>query len=363
AAPQARAQAAPRILAFSKTGGFKHTSIPAALDAIDTLGQQNGFTVDRSENAGDFTTTNLAKYDAVVFVSTTGELLNGTQQTAFQQYIRAGGGYAGVHAAADAEYNWAWYGDLVGAFFDRHPAQQQATIKVEDRSHPSTAHLGATWRRTDEWYDFRSNPRNDVKVLMTVDENSYNGGEMGADHPIAWYHEFDGGRSWYTGLGHTAESYAEPNMLKHLLGGIQYAIGQPSGTGGKQLSRTGWQASASLQGASAAQAIDGNIATRWSTGTPMRSGMYYQLDLGASKTFSRIRLRLNDSQPNDYPRSYAVYASNNSSSFGTPIATGNGSRTTDITVPTKTARYVRVVQTGSDPQRYWSIYEMDLFAP
>ncbi|MGL5864745.1 MAG: ThuA domain-containing protein [Dermatophilaceae bacterium] len=215
-----------RVLAFSKAAGFRHSSISTALSAIDELGVANSFAVDRSENAADFTDANLARYDAVVFVSATGDVLNDEQQAAMERYIRGGGGYAGIHAAADAEYDWPWYGELVGAYFSKHPEVQPATIKVEDRRHPSTQGLAQTWVRTDEWYDFRTNPRSDVTVLLSLDENSYSGGGMGADHPIAWYHAFDGGRSWYTGLGHTDSSYAEPEFRAHLLGGIQYAIGR-----------------------------------------------------------------------------------------------------------------------------------------
>jgi uncharacterized protein len=357
---------APRVLAFSKTAAFRHKSIPVALDAIDQLGAANAITVDRSENAADFTDSNLANYDAIVFMSTTGDFLNNDQQAALQQYIRGGGGYAGVHAASDAEYSWAWYGQLVGAYFDRHPAIQQATIKVEDKNHPSTEHLTNTWARTDEWYDFRTNPRANVKVLLSVDESTYNGGGMGADHPISWYHEFDGGRAWYTALGHTDGAYAEPDFLKHLLGGIEYAIGvkttQPPSSG-SALSRAGWTFTASSAQAEVANAIDGNIATRWSSGAKQAPGMYFQTDFGRPQTFSRIELDVDNSQPFDYPRGYAVYASNNPANLGSPIATGVGQKLTSISVPATTARYVRIVQTGSDATRYWSIYELNVFAP
>ncbi|OLF06103.1 hypothetical protein BLA60_32690 [Actinophytocola xinjiangensis] len=228
----AAASAAPRaafsVLVFSKTAGFRHDSIPTGIAAIRQLGAQNDFTVEATEDAGAFTDANLGRFDAVVFLSTTGDVLNGTQQAAFERYIRAGGGYAGVHAASDTEYDWAWYGDLVGAYFASHPANQNATIDVEDRQHASTAHLPARWTRHDEWYNFRDNPRADVHVLASLDESTYSpgGGAMG-DHPIAWCHGHDGGRSWYTGGGHTQQSYAEPEFLTHLLGGIRSAAGQP----------------------------------------------------------------------------------------------------------------------------------------
>jgi uncharacterized protein len=349
----------PRVLAFSKTAGFRHASIPAALDAIDELGAANGFTVDRSEDAADFTDANLANYNAIVFVSTTGDFLNDEQQAALQQYIRGGGGYAGIHAAADAEYDWAWYGQLTGAYFDRHPAIQQATIKVEDKNHPSTAHLGDTWVRTDEWYDFRTNPRGSVNVLMTVDESTYTGGGMGADHPIAWYHAFDGGRAWYTALGHTDTSYAEPDFRQHLLGGIQYAIGTTNTL--PPLDRSGWTFTASSAQTAAPNVADGDITTRWSSGSKQVPGMYFQVDFGKRRTFSRIELALDESQPFDYPRSYEVYASNDPANFGAPIASGVGQTLTRIDVPTTKARYMRIVQTGTDASRWWSIYELNVF--
>jgi type 1 glutamine amidotransferase len=213
-----------RVLVFSRTAGFRHDSIPVGIQAVRDLGAANGFTVDATEDPTAFDTDNLAQYQAVVFLNTTGDVLDAAQQAAFESYIRAGGGYAGVHSAADTEYDWPFYGRLMGAYFQDHPAIQPATIKVEDRAHASTAHLGATWPRTDEWYNYRANPRQDVHVLATLDETSYSGGTMG-DHPTSWCHEFEGGRAWYTGSGHTRESYADPAFRQHLLGGIRYAAG------------------------------------------------------------------------------------------------------------------------------------------
>ncbi|MFC0503485.1 ThuA domain-containing protein [Micromonospora costi] len=227
-APKAAAADDPfSVLVFSKTAGFRHDSIPTGIAAIQQLGAANGFTVDTTEDGGAFTDANLAKYQAVIWLSTTGDVLDAEQQAAFERYIRAGGGYVGIHAASDTEYSWAWYGDLVGAYFAGHPANQQATVKVEDHAHPATAELPDRWSRFDEWYNYQSNPRPDVHVLASLDETSYSpgAGAMGADHPIAWCQDFDGGRSWYTGGGHTRESYAEPEFLGHLLGGIRTAAG------------------------------------------------------------------------------------------------------------------------------------------
>ncbi|MGI5523927.1 ThuA domain-containing protein [Micromonospora sp. CA-259024] len=215
------------VLVFSKTAGFRHDSIPTGIAAIQQLGVANGFTVDNSEDGAAFNDANLAKYKAVIWLSTTGDVLNADQQAAFERYVKAGGGYVGIHAASDTEYSWAWYGDLVGAYFANHPQNQQATVKVEDHAHPSTAGLPDRWSRFDEWYNYQTNPRPDVHVLASLDEKSYTAGAgaMGADHPIAWCQDFDGGRSWYTGGGHTRESYAEPEFLSHLLGGIRTAAG------------------------------------------------------------------------------------------------------------------------------------------
>ncbi|MFC0111470.1 ThuA domain-containing protein [Kibdelosporangium aridum] len=214
-----------RALVFSKTAGFRHDTIPDGIAAIQKLGQEHNFTVDATEDAAAFTDVNLARYQVVIFMSTTGDVLDDTQQAAFERYVRAGGGYAGVHAAADTEYGWAWYGSLVGAYFKQHPVPQQATVKVEDPAHPSTQGLPTLWSRADEWYDYQTNPRPNVHVLASLDETSYTGGTMGTDHPITWCQDYDGGRSWYTGLGHTKESYIEPNFLHLLLGGIQTAAG------------------------------------------------------------------------------------------------------------------------------------------
>ncbi len=215
----------PRILVFTKTAGFHHSSIPAGVKAIQQLGMENKFDVDTTSDASMFTEDTLKKYSAVVFLSTTGDLLNSNEEADFERYIQAGGGYVGIHAASDAEYDWGWYGRLVGGYFDSHPAQQDAVIKVIDANNEATKHLPATWKRFDEWYNFKKlNP--DVHVLLAIDEKSYQGGTNGDNHPMAWYHDYDGGRAWYTELGHTDESYSEPNYLKHIAAGIKYAIGE-----------------------------------------------------------------------------------------------------------------------------------------
>lgn len=215
-----------RILLFSETRGYRHDSIADAVLALEELAAFTGITTDHAEDSsGIFNVTNLANYDAVVWVLTSGDVLNTDEQNAFEDYIRSGGGYAGIHAASDTEYEWPWYGGLVGAYFESHPQIQSATQVVENGSHPSTAHLDLRWTRTDEWYDYSINPRTQVNVLLSLDENSYTGGNMGEDHPSAWFHDYDGGRSWYTGGGHTSASYVEPDFRTHLLGGLRYAAG------------------------------------------------------------------------------------------------------------------------------------------
>jgi type 1 glutamine amidotransferase len=213
------------VLVFSRTTGFRHAAIPTAVAAVIHLGDEHGYLVDATEDAGAFTDVNLARYRAVVFLLTTGNVLDEAQQAAFERFIRAGGGFAGGHSASDTEYGWTWYGQLVGAYFRGHPAVQPAVVRIEDAGHPSTSSLPASWKRTDEWYDFRANPRQGVHVLAAVDESTYSGGGMGRDHPIAWCHPFDGGQSWYTAMGHAGESYADANFLSHLEGGIESVAG------------------------------------------------------------------------------------------------------------------------------------------
>lgn len=216
-----------RILIFAKTAGYHHESIPTGIKAIEKLGAENNFDVDTTTDGRYFTDDSLKHYAAVVFLNTTDTadvLLDNYQKADFERYIQAGGGFVGVHAAADAEYHWGWYNRLVGASFKSHPAQQEATLNIVDASNESTKHLPNPWKRKDEWYNFK-NLNKDVHVLIKIDEKSYTGGENGDDHPMAWYHDYDGGRAFYTELGHTNESYSEDNYLKHLLGGIKYAIG------------------------------------------------------------------------------------------------------------------------------------------
>ena len=221
----------PKVLVFSRTVAFQHESIPAAMEAIQKLGLENGIDVDTTTNSDSFNEENLKQYAAVIWLSTTGDVLNHYQEADFERYIQSGGGYMGIHAAADTEYEWGWYNRLVGAYFsdhpgirDPHPNVQEGKINVTDRKHPSTNFLPEVWARTDEWYSYKS-LYPDVKVLMDLNESSYQGGLDMGFHPIAWYHEYDGGRAFYTGGGHTKESWQEELFLRHVLEGIKYAIG------------------------------------------------------------------------------------------------------------------------------------------
>ncbi|MCU7552271.1 ThuA domain-containing protein [Chitinophagaceae bacterium LB-8] len=217
-----------KVLVFSKTAGFRHTSaIEAGKIEIGEMGKKNKFAVDTTESSEAFTVENLKQYAAVIFLCTTGDVLNEEQQKAFEQFIRNGGGYVGLHSAADTEYDWEWFGGLNGAYFKNHPRQQEAVFNVVNSNHIATAHLPKVWKRFDELYNFKWIGI-DLNVLITIDENSYSGGGNGYNHPMAWYHEYDGGRGFYTALGHDNKSWQDPLYQQHVLGGIKYVIGASS---------------------------------------------------------------------------------------------------------------------------------------
>ena len=217
-------QESPRVLVFSKTKGYRHESITAGKAALQKLGAEKGFAVDTTEMAEDFTEENLKKYQAVVFLSTTMDVLDDAQQNVFKRFIQGGGGFVGIHAAADTEYDWWWYGKLVGAYFKSHPKTQEAKFK-KVKPFGDGVNLPDEWIRTDELYNYKK-ISDDIIPIFMLDETSYEGGENGDNHPIAWYHDFDGGRSFYTGMGHTNESYADPLFLDHVYQGILYAMGE-----------------------------------------------------------------------------------------------------------------------------------------
>ena len=221
----------PKVLVFSKTAGYLHESIADGIVAIQKLGSQHNFDVDTTKDASIFNEDSLKNYAAIVFLSTTGNVLNHYQEAAFERYIQGGGGFMGIHAAADCEYDWGWYGRLTGGYFLSHPGihdtfpnVQEGVLNVVDQDNDATKHLPKQWKRTDEFYSYKKLNK-EVKLLLTIDEKTYHGGENGDNHPMAWYHDYDGGRAFYTALGHTKESFSEEPYLKHILGGIEYAIG------------------------------------------------------------------------------------------------------------------------------------------
>jgi type 1 glutamine amidotransferase len=205
-----------RALIFTKTTGYRHDSIPSGAGAIKRLGARHSFSVDTTADAARFTTRTLARYDVVIFLSTTGTpLKSARQRSAFESYIRRGGGFLGVHAASDTRGDWPWYERLVGARFKRHdPGVSARPVQIADPGTAATRGLPDPWERTDEWYEFRSAPA--AHVLAALDES----------RPLAWCHRYDGGRSVYTAMGHTKDSYAEPRFLRHLLGAIEMAAGR-----------------------------------------------------------------------------------------------------------------------------------------
>ena len=252
-APAQTQEAEYDVLFFHKTTGFRHGSIPAALGAVEELGAANDFSVTETQDASVFTDDGLADYEAIVFYTDGENTLDADQRLAFERYIQAGGGHVGLHSSSNMDKtDWPWWADLMGGgFFRNHPSGadqfQEATVRVEDATHPSTAALPAEWVRTDEWYNFTANPREKVHVLATLDESTYapGPGAMGADHPIAWCSNFDGGRTWYTALGHEPEHYDEPLLREHILGGIQWSAGAAPGDCGE--SRDGLPTEASFE--------------------------------------------------------------------------------------------------------------------
>ncbi|MFZ4205085.1 ThuA domain-containing protein [Streptomyces griseoincarnatus] len=214
--------AAPALLVFTRTTDYRHESIPAGIAALRALG---GFGIHAHEDPAALEEP-LDRYAAVVFLSTSGDVLTPAGRERLAAYVEGGGGFVGVHAAACTEYGWPYYGDLLGARFAGHPPVQPGRALVEDHDHPATRHLPPVWEVTDEWYDFRTSPRPSARVLLSADESSYDGGTMGADHPLAWRRTQGEGRVFYTALGHTVEAYDDPLFRAHLRGGITWAAGR-----------------------------------------------------------------------------------------------------------------------------------------
>ncbi len=216
------ARAQDRLLVFTKTVGYRHDSIPAAVAAIRALAARHRIEIEHSEDAALFGADRLSRFKAVAFVNTTGAVLAGAEQRAFEAFIAKGGGFLGVHSAADTGYDWPWYGELVGAWFKNHPDGLQSGVVHFVR--PLGGTWPAAWRLTDEFYNFRSWPAPEAAIVATLDEGTYAGGEMGPGHPISWCQTIHGGRSWYTGLGHRPELFADPVFLAHLEKGLAYTM-------------------------------------------------------------------------------------------------------------------------------------------
>lgn len=220
-------QSATKVLVFSKTVEFRHESIPAGKKALEMMAATKGFSVNFTEESSEFSDKNLKNYNAVIFLNTTGDVLNSNQQGAFERFIQAGGGYVGIHSATDCEYGWPWYGKLAGAVFLDHPTPnniQNGQFVVTQKNHWLTKEMPDTFEKTDEFYNFKDiSPK--INVVLKLDEKSYQGGKNGDSHPMSWYQEFDGGRSFYTAMGHTDETFSDPLFLNHLYAGIKYACG------------------------------------------------------------------------------------------------------------------------------------------
>lgn len=223
--PESSQPTSPNVLIFSKTKAYRHECIEPGGAALASYFEHYGITSSASEDSSIFTGEGLKPFDVVIFFQTTGNILDSVQQVAFEKYIRSGKGYVGIHAAADTEYDWPWYGRLIGAYFASHPDIQSAALQKMDTTHISCKHLPDRWTRTDEWYNFKEIPEH-VNVLLTIDEATYQGGAHGANHPMSWYHLFEGGRSFYTALGQTVESYKDTLFLEHVRQGVLWAAGE-----------------------------------------------------------------------------------------------------------------------------------------
>ena len=219
-----------RVLVFSKTAGYHHASIKEGNQFLMDWGKKENVAIDTSTNSDVFTDENLKRYNAVVFLNTTGDVLNPAQQIYFERYIQAGGGYLGIHAASDTEYDWPWYNDLMGGFFNGHPGNpnvQVGKMTVVDKTHASTKHLPETFDKKDEFYSFKSLKKDILHFLITVDEKSYKEGKMGDFHPMSWYHEYDGGKAFYTNFGHTPETFTtETPIMTHITEGLKYVMSE-----------------------------------------------------------------------------------------------------------------------------------------
>jgi type 1 glutamine amidotransferase len=222
-----------KILLVTTTRGWHHESVHAGVLAIQELGRHNNFDVVLWEDPGGFTDEYLKPFQAVLFLNTTGDIFDATQQKVMENFIQSGKGFIGIHSAADTEYDWPWYNKLVGRMFHIHPAVQTAKMKILDPKFPGLQGFENDKLWTEEWYEYGPEKTTGLKYVLGVDESTYSpqanwgargkGTGMGKVHPLSWYHNFDGGRAFYTGLGHLPTNFSEPAFLNHLYAGIFWA--------------------------------------------------------------------------------------------------------------------------------------------
>lgn len=215
-----------KALLVTTTRGWHHESIHAGVIAIQQLGVKHHFQVDLLEDHNGFNDKTLANYQVVIFLNTTGDIFNEQEQKALEAFIQSGKGFMGIHSASDTEYDWAWYTKLVGRMFKSHPAIQSARLNILDTSFPGLEGFANNKQWTDEWYEYSPDKITGLKTILSVDESTYKPtttNAMGSFHPIAWYHDFDGGRSFYTNLGHMPTDFSDPAYLSHIAAGIIWA--------------------------------------------------------------------------------------------------------------------------------------------
>lgn len=221
------------VLIYTKNGeGYVHDNIAASVAAMEKICAAEGISTEVSDDPGVFTPENLGRYSALIFANTNNEGFDTeAQKKAFQDYIRGGGGFMAIHSSNATERDWPWYRAMVGGKFLRHPPHQEFDVLVTDPSHPSTAHLPARWTVRDEcYYSYHLNP--DIHVLLSADmttiedeeKDVYPGEVFGTQLPICWCHEFEGGRQWYTALGHDIPFYEDPLFVEHLRGGLIWVL-------------------------------------------------------------------------------------------------------------------------------------------
>lgn len=220
-----QAATAQTILVFSKTNGYRHQSIETGIRTLDSLAQSLGYQIYFSEDSLDISAEKLNAVDVLIFLSTSGDILNEAQQIAVEDFMKQGKGFIGIHGASATEYDWNWYVGLVGSFFVDHPSIQHAKLYI-NKDDPIFTDLPQSISIEDEWYNFSKPFPNTLKTLITIDETTYQGGTMGDFHPSTWYHEYGGGRAFYTSLGHRNETFANKHFRSILIQAIKWTSGQ-----------------------------------------------------------------------------------------------------------------------------------------